>query len=101
MVKQTRQLSQLLEMTRQMLELAEQKKWSTLAKMQVVRLKLMEQTFPLDETVDTVFARENLLKVIELNNALQQHCVGTQQALQLELKGLMQGRQASAAYQSV
>jgi hypothetical protein len=101
MVKQTRQLSQLLEMTQQMLELAEQKKWSTLAKMQVVRLKLMEQTFPLDETVDTVFARENLLKVIELNNVLQQHCVGTQQALQLELKGLMQGRQASAAYQSV
>jgi hypothetical protein len=101
MSKQTNQLEQLLEMTRQMLSLAEQQKWSVLAKMQVVRLKLIEKTFPIDTTSETETSRSILEQIVGINTQLTQTCKQNKRSLQLELSGINSGRKAMAAYQSV
>lgn len=99
-IDQLMQLKQAADLTRAMLEMAQDKKWSVLPEMQQKRAALFEQIFPLTEAGQTDECRTMLQTMIENNQQLEQICRDAQQALQVELSGLNKNRKAVAAYQS-
>lgn len=94
------QLRQAVDLTRAMLQMAQDRKWSALPEMQQKRAALLEQIFPLGEDQQTLDTRALLESMIADNQQLEQICRDAQQTLRLELSDLNKNRKAVAAYQS-
>lgn len=86
--------------TKSMLTAAEQAEWSTIAELEVVRSRQLEQIFPLPERNDTVTVRALLTELIELNQQVEKQCSEAKKSLQTELSRFTQKKRAAAAYRS-
>lgn len=94
------QLRQAADLTRAMLEMAQEQTWSALPDMQQKRTLLLEQIFPLEQAQRTQQNRALMEKMINDNQQLERLCREAQQTLRLELGELNKNRKAVAAYQS-
>jgi hypothetical protein len=93
-------LRQAVDLTRAMLEMAQDHHWSSLPEMQQKRTLLLEQIFPLEEAQRTSQNRTLMETMIADNQQLERVCREAQQTLRLELSDLNKNRKAVAAYQS-
>lgn len=96
------QLTQSINMTLAMQQLAEQEKWDELAALELQRQQILADIFPL-ETVSETQAEQIqplLEKLISMNHSLEQLCADARDKFRVELASLSKHKKAASAYLS-
>ncbi len=95
-------LQQILQLSLQMLQLAEADEWEEVVDLEAERRQLIATTFPLTAEQATIPSTvTDLEQIIEFDNRLMGMCAKAQRKIGSVLGKIHKGRQATTAYRKV
>jgi ferritin-like metal-binding protein YciE len=92
---------QLLELTEQMYQAAQNEQWASIAELHIKRIPLIEKVFPLESHEQHPALIPPMEKLVQLNEQVEAICKDARQSLQLELAGMNKNKKAVSAYQTI
>ena len=95
-------LQHILQLSQQMLQLAEAEEWEEIVELEAARRQLIAATFPLTaEQAAIPSTVTDLEQIIELDNRLMGLCAKARRKIGSVLGKIHKGRQATTAYRKV
>ena len=93
-------LSQILLLTKNMQQKAQQQVWSELPILEQQRQEIIEIVFPIADNRASDEVRNMIQQIIDLNRQLESTCQQEKQDIQIQLQSFNHNKKATAAYRA-